>query len=341
MEGTIGWGVTGVLIAGLLNGSFVVPMKKMRGWHWESTWLVFSTVGLLIVPWLIALLTVPHLGALVMSSPPAELAKVLLFGLGWGIGNILFGLGVTQLGLALGYGIILGIIATVGSVLPLIILHPDRIWTRQGYALMGGMVLVLVGIVICAIAGRRRERETAAQKVGGPQSAFVVGLIICILAGVFSAMLNFAFTFGAELQRRALAVGTGTSMAANGVWALTLTTGFLANAAYCIYLLQKNRTWGDFSAPTASAGYWFGGSLMGVLCFGSFIVYGIGAIALGPLGGIVGWPLLMSMSLITANAWGALTGEWKGASRTSYAYSLLGIAFLIVAIIVISAGNRA
>ena len=36
-----------------------------------------------------------------------------------GIGNILFGLGVTQLGLALGYGIILGIIATVGSVLPL------------------------------------------------------------------------------------------------------------------------------------------------------------------------------------------------------------------------------
>ena len=341
MEGNVGWGVAGVLIAGLLNGSFVVPMKKMKGWHWESTWLVFSTVGLLIVPWLVALLTVPHLGALLMSSPPTEVAKVLIFGLGWGIGNILFGLGVTQLGLALGYGIILGIIATVGSVLPLIILHPDRIWTRQGYALMGGMVLVLVGIVICAIAGRRRERETAAQKVGGPQSAFVVGLIICILAGVFSAMLNFAFTFGAELQRRALAVGTGTSMAANGVWALTLTTGFLANAAYCVYLLQKNRTWGDFSAPPASAGYWLGGSLMGVLCFGSFIVYGIGAIALGPLGGIVGWPLLMSMSLITANAWGALTGEWKGASRTSYAYSLLGIAFLIVAIIVISAGNRA
>ena len=83
MEGNVGWGVAGVLIAGLLNGSFVVPMKKMKGWHWESTWLVFSTVGLLIVPWLIALLTVPHLGALLMSSPPTEVAKVLIFGLGW------------------------------------------------------------------------------------------------------------------------------------------------------------------------------------------------------------------------------------------------------------------
>ncbi len=137
MEVNIGWGVAGVLIAGLLNGSFVVPMKRMKGWHWESTWLVFSTVGLLIVPWLTAFLTVPHLGALVISSPAAELAKVLLFGLGWGIGNILFGLGVTQLGLALGYGIILGIIATVGSVLPLVILHPDRIWKVKAGSLPG------------------------------------------------------------------------------------------------------------------------------------------------------------------------------------------------------------
>ena len=69
------------------------------------------------------------------------------------------------------------------------------------------------------------------------------------------------------------------------------------------------------------------------------MAYGAGATALGPLGGIVGWPLFMSMSLITSNIWGALTGEWKGASRRSYAYSLVGIGFLIVAITVISRGG--
>jgi hypothetical protein len=47
----------------------------------------------------------------------------------------------------------------------------------------------------------------------------------------------------------------------------------------------------------------------------------------------------MSMSLITSNFWGALTGEWVGASRRSYGYSLVGIAFLIVAITVISRGG--
>ena len=158
MEGNVGWGVAGVLIAGLLNGSFVVPMKKMKGWHWESTWLVFSTVGLLIVPWLVALLTVPHLGALLMSSPPTEVAKVLIFGLGWGIGNILFGLGVTlRPGARIRhyswnhrYG---WLRAAVNN-------SPSRSYMDPaGICLDGGMVLVLVGIVICAIAGRRRERE--------------------------------------------------------------------------------------------------------------------------------------------------------------------------------------
>ena len=78
---------------------------------------------------------------------------------------------------------------------------------------------------------------------------------------------------------------------------------------------------------------------MGIVLFGSFVAYGMGATALGPLGGIVGWPLFMSMSLITSNVWGALTGEWVGASRRSHAYSLIGIAFLIVAITVISRGG--
>jgi L-rhamnose-H+ transport protein len=79
---------------------------------------------------------------------------------------------------------------------------------------------------------------------------------------------------------------------------------------------------------------------MGLLCFGSFLVYGVGATALGPLGGIVGWPLFMSMALITSNTLGALSGEWRGAPRQAWLYSLAGIGLLIVAITVIARGNQ-
>lgn len=338
MSTNIGWGIAGVLLGGFLNGSFVLPMKRLGAWRWENTWLVFSVVGLIAVPWVVAAATVSGLGNIIHQTSWPTLAKILIFGFGWGIGNVLFGLGVNRLGLAVGYGIILGFIAPIGTFLPLLVLHPERLWTRQGIALMIGTLLVIVGIVFCAVAGRRREREasTLAPMV---QAGFMVGLAICILSGIFSPMLNFAFVFGEELQRQAFAGGARASMAANPIWALTLTAGFVVNAGYCVYLLQKNRNWDLFAAPGVSVGYWLGGSLMGIVCFGSFMIYGMGATALGPLGGIVGWPLFMSMSLITSNMWGALTGEWKGASRRSYAYSLVGIGFLIVAISVISRGG--
>jgi len=334
----IGWGIAGVLLGGLLNGSFVLPMKRLVAWRWENTWLVFSVMGLIVVPWAVAVTSVPGLGSIIHQTSWPTLAKILIFGFGWGIGNVLFGLGVNRLGLAVGYGIILGLIAPIGTFLPLIVLHPERLWTRQGIALIIGTLLVMVGILFCAVAGRRREREakTLATMV---QTGFMLGLVICILSGIFSPMLNFAFVFGEELQRQAFAGGARASMATNPIWALTLTAGFVANAGYSVYLLQKNRTWHLYSASGISAGYWLGGSLVGILCFGSFMAYGMGATALGPLGGIVGWPLFMSMSLITSNVWGALTGEWKGASRRSYAYSLVGIGFLIVAITVISRGG--
>jgi L-rhamnose-H+ transport protein len=295
-------------------------------------------MGLLIIPWAVALAVVPQLSDVFHRASWPTLAKVLVFGFGWGVGSVLFGLGVNRLGLAVGYGIILGLIAPIGTFLPLIVLHPERLWTRQGFALIAGTLLVIVGIIFLAIAGRRREREVSAL-APMVQAGFLVGLVICILSGIFSPMLNFSFVFGQELQQQALSLGASASMAANAIWSLTLTAGFLANAGYCVYRLQRNGTWHLFSPPNASGGYWLGGSLMGLICFGSFLAYGMGATALGPLGGIVGWPLFMSMSLITSNIWGALTGEWVGASRRSYAYSLIGIAFLILAITVISRGG--
>ncbi|MFB3920906.1 MAG: L-rhamnose/proton symporter RhaT [Terriglobia bacterium] len=338
MTGNIGLGIAGVLLGGFLNGSWVLPMKRLGKWRWENTWLAFSLLGLIVIPWIVAFVTVPELDVILAGASGKTLAKVLIFGFGWGVGNILFGLGVNRLGLAVGYGIILGLIAPIGTFLPLIVLHPERLWTRQGLALIAGTALVVVGIVFCALAGRRREQEakTLAPMV---QSGFLIGLVICVASGILSPMLNFAFVFGEELQQQTAASGVSASMSSNVLWALTLTAGFVANAGYAVFLLGKNRTWGEFRVPARPIGYWAGAALMGVLLFGSFMAYGSGAVALGPLGGIVGWPLFMSMGLITSNVWGAVTGEWRGASRRAYAYSLVGIVFLIVAIVVISRGG--
>lgn len=335
----IGLGLMLVIVGGTLNGSFAAPMKRLSSWRWENTWLVYALTGLLIFPWLIALATVPHLGSVLQQASGTALGKVGLFGFAWGIGAVMFGQGIARVGLALGFSIILGISSSFGSLLPLLILHPDQLGTRHGIALIGGTLVMTLGLVYLAKAGQRRAREQSAGTATAERSGFAVGLLICILSGVFSSLLNFAFVFGDEVRQLSLQAGASTAMSGNAIWALAVSCGFVANGAYCVYLLNKNHTWGVFRQKATGTGYAMGAALMGLLWFSGLMVYGMGADTLGKLGGIVGWPVCMSMDIIAGIFWGFMAGEWKGASRTALTYCLSGVGVLFLAIGVISFGN--
>jgi L-rhamnose-H+ transport protein len=76
---------------------------------------------------------------------------------------------------------------------------------------------------------------------------------------------------------------------------------------------------------------------MGLLWFSGTVLYGVGAAPLGTLGGIVGWPIFMTLDIIVALFWRAISGEWKGASHRALAYCWVGIGILLASIGVISA----
>jgi len=335
----IGWGLMLVFAGGALNGSFAAPMKRLSAWKWENIWLVYSVTGLLIFPWLIALATVPHLAGVLQQSSGAVLGKVAIFGFAWGIGGLLFGQGIARVGMALGFAVILGITSSFGSLLPLAILHPEQLATRQGVALIAGTLVMTLGLVFLAIAGKRRERDQSSGAATTGQSGFAVGLVVCILSGVFSSMLNFAFVFGEEMRQHSLAAGASTAMSGNGIWALAVSCGFLANAGYCVYLLNTNRTWRVFGGKSTGLACALGATLMGFLWYSGLVAYGMGADALGSLGKIIGWPEFMSIDIVAGILWGMFGGEWKGASRRALTYCLVGIGILFLAIGVISFGN--
>jgi L-rhamnose-H+ transport protein len=335
----IGWGLLLVFVGGILNGSFAAPMKRLSAWRWENIWLVYSFTGLLILPWIIALATVPHLGSVLQQASGTVLVKIALFGFAWGIGSVLFGQGIARVGLALGFAVILGITSSFGSLLPLAILHPEQLGTRHGVALIAGTLVMIVGLLFLAMAGKRRESEQASGRSALEHSGFGLGLLICILSGIFSSMLNFAFVFGEEMRQLSLQAGASTAMSGNAIWALGVSCGCVPNVAYCIYLLNANHTWGVFREKAAGAAYTLGATLMGILWYCGVVVYGMGADALGTLGAIIGWPVYMSVDIIAGLTWGFLGGEWKGVSRTAVGYCLVGIVILFLAIGVISLGN--
>ncbi|MGB6482467.1 MAG: L-rhamnose/proton symporter RhaT [Candidatus Acidiferrales bacterium] len=327
-------GIFLLVIAGIMNGSFTLPMKFTRQWAWENTWLVWTIGALVIFPPAMTFLTVPHLHAVYATVPAMVIVTVAACGAGWGISQVFFGLAVESVGIALAFSIILGISAAVGGLFPLIRYHPAQIFTGVGLDVLVGVALVILGVGICAKAGHKRE-VVLGQAVDSNKASLMRGLIYCIISGVGSALVNIGFTSGPQLIGAAEQSGAATQWAPNAVWLPLMMAGGIPNLIYCIYLLRKNRTGNHFSRRGTGSYYILAG-IMGVFWFGSTLIYGIAAGKMGSLGTAVGWPLFMSLIVITASIWGVLTGEWRSAGRRPLQIMYGGVAMLILAIVVLS-----
>ena len=97
-------GFVWIIIAGLIQGAFPLPMKYTRVWKWEHIWFWYSIISLFFLPLVLAFVTVPKLAAVHSESPLESLLLTALFGMGWGVGSVCFGLGVDALGMSLGDG---------------------------------------------------------------------------------------------------------------------------------------------------------------------------------------------------------------------------------------------
>jgi L-rhamnose-H+ transport protein len=320
-------GLAVVLLAGVFQGSFMLPSKWMSGWAWENYWLVFAATAYLVCPWLLALATIPDLIAVYRGATVGSVFRVILFGIGWGIGAVTFGLGVEAIGLALGFAVILGVAATSGTLIPLLVRPPPDFSPVQGVITAVALVVMLLGVAVCSFAGRWKEQEAAATR----PTSYRLGLVICVLSGLLSACGNLGFAFGAVIYRSAAGPGVPAHLAPNALWPLLTPPLFLCNAGYALYLLRRNRTGRNYlNARSARNG--LSAVLMGVLWMAGMALYGIGAHRLGHLGSSLGWAILMSSMVLVANALGVLTREWRPAPSQAKRQLAAGLVLLLVAI---------
>jgi len=331
-------GLAAVVFAGMLQGLFAVPMKYARRWNYEHIWLIYSLAGMVVLPWMLTIATVPHLGEVYSLTPTPVLVRIAGFGLCWGIGSALAGLGMNLLGIGLGMAIILGLSASLGSLIPLLILSPQQLHTAQGRTYLVGTVIMLAGIAVCARAGMLRD---AARNRGesAPHRSFLAGFMVCCLSGLFSSALNFSYAFGGDALERARALGASRLWSTGVVTALAVSGGFISNLAYCGYLLRKNGTLGKFTSDGAGTG-WVCGALMGLFWFGGQSLYAIGITRMGQLGVVIGWPLLMGMIIVTSNAAGVMTGEWNGVSAATKRFLAFGMLIILAALGVLAMAQR-
>ena len=325
-------GLSLLILAGIMNAGFSLPMKFVRTWAWENTWLVWSVISLLVLPALLAVATIPALGS-VLHGADSAVWTVAVCGCAWGVAQVLFGLALERIGIALTFSIVLGLSAAMGSLIPLIHLDAQRLLSPAGIVSLSGIVLVLLGVTASAIAGRLRDSKAS----GEPSAArpYGPGLLMAIASGVCASMMNVGFAYGAPLAQSAVDAGANPLWRNNAIWVPLLAGGAIPNVAYCLYLLLHRKSVAAFrdSRYARNLSLTFA---MGCLWFGSSVLYGIATVYLGSLGPAVGWPLFMSLIVIASSLLGVWSGEWRNAPLRAVRAQAIAVALLVLAVVVLS-----
>ena len=328
----------GILLAvgaGLMVGNCMLPLNYLRRWRWENAWIIFTLVALVLTPWTLAFLRVPNLLSVYSHVNSASFMIPFLFGAGWGVAQVLFGLAVIRAGMALSFAITIGLSAALGSLVPILLRHPQALVTGRGLVLLLGQVLMVTGVIVCCWAGRRREREQKAE--ASPTRSYVAGVSLAALAGLLAPMLNYALAFGDNLIVEAIRQNTLRADAPYAVWPIALAGGAVPNILYPLWLLRRNKTWANFLPvwPEITLGM-----IMGLLWMGSVAIYGMATTLLGVLGASIGWSIYQICIIVMANVSGWIAGEWKGVSQYSKLILWSGLLLLGTATVAITYGNH-
>src|SRR5690348_4340741 len=145
-------GILIVLMAGVINGSFAAPTKYTAHWKWENIWAIWAAIALFATPWFLAFLTVPDLLGFYRNTSAGFILLLIGFGFGVGLSQVLFGLGLAAVGLSTGFAVTIGPSTALGSIVPLVLLHTDEVFTRKGVAVITGVAFILIGTGFCGLA---------------------------------------------------------------------------------------------------------------------------------------------------------------------------------------------
>lgn len=337
-------------IGGFASGSFYMPFNKVKGWAWESYWIIGGLFSWLIVPPLAAWITVPGFAEIIRATSGQIIFITILMGLLWGVGGLTYGLGVRYLGMSLGNSVILGLCSAFGALVPPIyytinpmqgkVSFTDMLGHAGGQLVLIGVVVCLAGIAITGKSGMMKEREIAGNgsRPADQEFSIVKGLIIAVISGVLSSFFNFGIEAGKPMAHAAVAAGFNPLFQNNVTYVVLLWGGLTTNLVWTTILNLKNRTYGNFvdKAKPLFNNYFFA-ALAGTMWFAQFFFYGMGESKLG--NGASSWILHMSTIILTANMWGVYRKEWKAVSPRTIRTFIIGIAILLLSVFIVGYGN--
>jgi len=347
--------VFGMLIfalGGFAGATFLLPARGVKEWAYETWWMFYCIVGLLICPPVICALTVPDFWSVTMSAPTMTLLQCAFFGVIWGIGGLTWGLMVRYLGIGLGLAIGCGLCAATGTLIPPIAQGhaADLVKDTGAIVVLAGVIGSLIGIGFVGFAGKIKEGELPEEekKKAVAEFDFKKGMVVALISGICSACMNFGLQSGGVIEKAAYDAAVKAGTIAPGalfpwqgmpVIMVVLWGGFLVQAVWVIQQHVKNGTFGDYLRRGPTLRNWFFASLVGVIWVFQFVCTKAGEPLMGELK-YISFAVMMASTIFFSTIIGILSGEWKGTGAKTRACLALGTLILIVSFCAISIGSK-
>jgi L-rhamnose-H+ transport protein len=331
-------------LGGLSSASFYVPFKGVRGWAWETYWLVGGVFSWLVAPLLIAGLIVPDLAAILREAPRSTILWCYFFGVLWGFGGLTFGLTMRYLGMSLGMAVALGYCAAFGTLAPPIVsgeFATKILGTSSGILILIGVGICVCGIAVAGMAGISKEKEMSGDERTAVIKEFNLrkGLLVATFCGIMSACFSYGLAAGGPVREIAARHGATPLWQGLPILIPVLAGGFTTNVIWCIILHVRNGTSAQYferAAPLRSN--YILCALAGFIWYFQFFFYTMGEAQMGTYR-FSSWTLHMASIMIFGTIWGLALKEWKGASRKTMGLLAASVAVLVVSTLVVGYGN--
>lgn len=318
-----------------------MPQKKVKLWSWQSFWLAQAAVCWLVLPILVAWITIPDLMDVLREAPSAAMMKAFVFGMAYGIGGTAFGMAIRYVGFSLTYAFAVGLSCVIGTLLPPIFNHTltQTLSGDGAYYIVMGIVMGSIGIAVCGVAGRRKEKDLSENSENNKTSfSLAIGLPLCILAGVLSAFYGFGIASGAEIATVAEKHGAG-DLKINVIYIFTNTGAFVTTCIYCLYLHFKENTFKEYrNIGKLLPANLILATITGVIWYSQFFFYGLGHVNLGKYD-FSSWAIHMIMLVLFSILLGLIMKEWTMCKPRTMKTLSFALIILIAAVLLLTYGN--
>lgn len=315
-------------MAGIINASFIIPIRHIKNVKQDTVWLLHSLVGFTVIPWFLLWLFYKDSFSVYITLSYIAWLVILIGGLIFGIGQVSFAYAINRLGIGLSFFINLSVGILLGTFFVLI--YKKQLLTSFGLEVVIATILTIISLLLSYFAKKNSGYETHLRE----NKHYLLGWKAGLLAGFASGCQNITFYSVSFIIPHHYSYGNSDYW----IWppfltiaAISMYIGFMVRLRL-IPELSVRKELREFICCSNIARL----AIMGLCFTSSLLLYSVGLNLLPVQANAIAWPIFMTMIVLTSQGWGIFFKELQKVKRIKIVFIIISVVLLLISITILS-----